>query len=78
MRPGPYQGKLALARLPCENSTHNQLWESGMLILSVFLRVPPDQVEALRPHMKTVIAASREGTRLSRLYPRRKIWPSRA
>jgi quinol monooxygenase YgiN len=31
-----------------------------MLILSVFLRVPPDQVEALRPHMKTVIAASRK------------------
>ena len=30
-----------------------------MLILSVFLRVPPDQVEVLRPHMQTVIAASR-------------------
>ena len=30
-----------------------------MLIMSVFLRVPPDQVEVLRPHMQTVIAASR-------------------
>jgi len=30
-----------------------------MLILSVFLRVPPDQVEVLRPHMEAVIAASR-------------------
>ncbi|MDP3492836.1 MAG: putative quinol monooxygenase [Hyphomonadaceae bacterium] len=30
-----------------------------MLILSVFLRVPPEQVEALRPYMRTVIAASR-------------------
>ena len=31
-----------------------------MLILSVYLRVPPDQVEVLRPHMRTVIAASRQ------------------
>lgn len=30
-----------------------------MLVLSVLFRVPPDQVEVLRPHMKTVIAASR-------------------
>ena len=30
-----------------------------MLILSVFLRVPPDQVQVLRPHMEAVIAASR-------------------
>ena len=30
-----------------------------MLILSVFLRVPPDQVEVLRPHMEAVVAASR-------------------
>lgn len=30
-----------------------------MVILSVFLRVPPDQVDVLRPYMKTVIAASR-------------------
>ena len=30
-----------------------------MLILSVFLRVPPDQVDVLRPHMQTVISASR-------------------
>lgn len=30
-----------------------------MLILSVFLRVPPDQVNVLRPHMQAVIAASR-------------------
>lgn len=30
-----------------------------MLILSVFLRVPPAEVEALRPHMRTVIEASR-------------------
>ena len=30
-----------------------------MVILSVFLRVPPDQVEVLRPHMKAAIAASR-------------------
>jgi quinol monooxygenase YgiN len=31
----------------------------GVVILSVFLRVPPGQVEALRPHMRRVIAASR-------------------
>jgi len=30
-----------------------------MLILSVFFRAPPDQAEVLRPHMQTVIAASR-------------------
>ena len=30
-----------------------------MLILSVFLRVPPDQMDVLRPHMQTVISASR-------------------
>jgi quinol monooxygenase YgiN len=30
-----------------------------VLILSVYLRVPPDQVDVLRPHMKAVIAASR-------------------
>jgi quinol monooxygenase YgiN len=30
-----------------------------MLILSVFLRVPPGEVEALKPHMRKVIAASR-------------------
>jgi quinol monooxygenase YgiN len=33
--------------------------ELDVVILSVFLRVPPDQVEALRPHMKAAIAASR-------------------
>jgi len=31
----------------------------NVLILSVFLRVPPDQVAVLKPHMQTVIAASR-------------------
>ena len=31
-----------------------------MLILSVFLRVPPGELEAMRAHMRTVIAASRE------------------
>jgi quinol monooxygenase YgiN len=30
-----------------------------MIILSVFLRVPPGEVEALKPHMRKVIAASR-------------------
>lgn len=30
-----------------------------MLIMTVHLRVPPDQVEVLRPHMRAVIAASR-------------------
>lgn len=30
-----------------------------MLILSVLIRVPPGEVEALRPHMRKVIAASR-------------------
>ncbi len=30
-----------------------------MVILSVFLRVPPDQVEVLRPHMRAAITASR-------------------
>jgi quinol monooxygenase YgiN len=30
-----------------------------MLILSVCLRVPPDQVAALKPHIARVIAASR-------------------
>lgn len=30
-----------------------------MLILSVIVRVPPDKVAALRPHMETMIAAAR-------------------
>jgi quinol monooxygenase YgiN len=30
-----------------------------VLILSVFFRVPPDQVAVLKPHMAKVIAASR-------------------
>jgi quinol monooxygenase YgiN len=30
-----------------------------MLILSVMIRVPPGEIEALKPHMRTVIAASR-------------------
>lgn len=30
-----------------------------MLILSVYFRCPPDQVDVLRPHMRTVIKASR-------------------
>lgn len=30
-----------------------------MLILSVLIRMPPNQVSALRPDMKTVIVASR-------------------
>ncbi len=30
-----------------------------MLILSVLIRVPSSELEALRPHMRTVIAASR-------------------
>jgi len=31
-----------------------------VLIMTVHLRVPPDQVEVLRPHMQAVIAASRQ------------------
>lgn len=31
-----------------------------MLILTVNLRVPPTEVEALRPHIETVIQASRQ------------------
>ena len=30
-----------------------------MLILSVYFRCPPDQVDVLRPHMQAVIRASR-------------------
>lgn len=30
-----------------------------MVILSVLIRVPAGEVEALRPHMRTIIAASR-------------------
>ena len=36
-----------------------EIWEAGLLVLSVFLRVPPTEVEALRPHMRKVVAASR-------------------